>query len=196
MPPPPLAPQRPTIELAGLSPTDLSSDLVSWRFVEHLAKEGLIEATLANWGGSPPGFKHSEGNAVRIGAQVTLRCGTSLLATGVINAVAAHFDAATAPTLSFTAKVARPVSPPAAALALRYGANLLSFSPVEQAGTARRRPPITATGEAGAMPELRAGVPLDVTGLGARWSGSYTVIEATHSFDGQRGHRVAFACVR
>jgi hypothetical protein len=46
------------------------------------------------------------------------------------------------------------------------------------------------------LPALRAGVLLNIHGLGAHWSGNCAVADATHSFNLQQGYRVAFACSR
>jgi hypothetical protein len=187
---------RPAIEIAGLSGAELAADLISLRFVESLTQPGLIAVTLVNWGGSPPAFKYSEASALQAGAQVKLSSGGLLLATGTIASVAPHFNSTVAPTLGFTATVPRPTRAPAPTLALRFGADLLEFNPVLQSPGNACRPAITASGLAGGLPALRAGVSLNIDGLGAHWSGNYAVSEATHSFDAQSGYRVAFACAR
>jgi hypothetical protein len=191
-----LARQRLALEIAGLSGTDLFADLVSVRFVESLTRDGVIVATLTNWGGSPPGFIYSEGTALHLGAMVKLTCGTVTLATATIASVAPHFNAVVAPTLDFTATVHRPAVGRATTLQLAFGVDLLEFNPVLQPASNLNRQPLNATGFAYGLPALRAGVQVNVNGLGAHWSGNYAVTEATHSFDLQHGYRVAFACSR
>jgi hypothetical protein len=192
-----LTPQRLVLEIAGLSAADLFADVVSLRFVESLTRDGVIEATLTNWGGSPPGFKYSEGNAVQVGVQVKLSCGNVMLATGTIASVAPHFNVGVLPTFSFTATVKRlTAGGSGTALQLTYGMDLLEFHPALQPTGNLRRPSIAATGVANGLPALRAGVRLNINGLGSHWSGDYSVTETTHSFEVQHGYRVAFACSR
>jgi hypothetical protein len=192
-----LVAQRLSLEVAGLSAGELLADTISIRYVESLTRDGTLEALLTNWGGSSLGYKYSEGNVLRIGAQVTLSCGDVVLATGTINALAPHFNMDTVPTLAFTAMVRRPVANGSGpAVALQYGANLLEFHPVLQSTGNVRRQSIAATGVASVLPTLRAGVRATITGLGAHWSGAYSVTETTHSFDAQQGYRIAFACSR
>lgn len=192
-----LTSQRPVIAVDGLPAAQLFADVLSIRYAESLAHDGTLEASLTNWGGSPPGYRYSEGGALRIGAQVRLSCGDVVLATGTIIALAPHFNIDAGPTLAFTAMVRHPLAGgPGPAVALQFGANLLEFHPVLQSTGNVRRQSIAATGVAAAQPTLRAGVRANVTGLGTRWSGAYSVTEATHSFDLQRGYRVAFACSR
>lgn len=192
-----LVSQRLSLEVAGLSAGELLADTISIRYTESLTRDGMLEASLTNWGGSPPGYKYSEGSALRIGAQVKLSCGDVVLATGTISALAPHFTMDTGPTLAFTVVVRRPVAAgPGPAVALQYGTNLLEFHPVMQLTGNLRRQSVAATGVVSMLPMLRAGVRANVTGLGTRWSGTYSVTETTHSFDARQGYRVAFACSR
>lgn len=63
-----LTSQRPVIAVDGLPAEPLSADVVSIRYVESLTHDGTLEASLTNWGGSPPGYKYSEGNALQVGS--------------------------------------------------------------------------------------------------------------------------------
>jgi hypothetical protein len=192
-----LTPQRLVLEISGLSAAQSAADVQSLRFVESLTRDGAIEATLINWGGSPSGYTYSEGNAVQVGVQVKLTCGNVTLATGTIASVAPHFNVGVAPTFTFTATVKRPTaSGSGTSLQLVYGMDLLEFHPALQPTGNLRRPSIAATGVASGLPALRAGVRLNINGLGSHWSGDYSVTETTHSFDVQHGYRVAFACSR
>jgi hypothetical protein len=175
-------------------------DIISIRFSENLAQRNSLEVLVNNWDAGSQSYKYSEGNLLRIGAGISLYSKDTVLADGTIAAVAPSFREGSASTLMFTADAKHPPGSShrrklRAALAVGFGRELLEFYPVLRKAANLSRPRIEATGVAVGLPMLIAGAKLKISGVGAIWSGEYSVTETTHTFNpGQFGYRTGFAC--
>jgi hypothetical protein len=185
---------RLSVEIVGSSsPAMLDQDIISIRFSERRSKRCLLEVVLNNWDNGS--YKYSEGNLLRIGTNIRLRSGDVVLAEGKIISLAPSFTDSIAPTLKFTVG-AKPVSRSVQqeGSLLTYGEELLEFHPILSNIAKSSHLKIYATGTTVGMPEIRSGEVIKINGIGAAFSGSYKVKEATHTFDGISGYRTSFDC--
>ena len=196
-----LLPQRLAVDVTGPPVGKLEGDLISIRFIENLTQCELLEVSVNNWDAGSVSYKYSEGNLLHLGAGIRLYSGEVTLAEGTIATLAPHFPEGSPSTLLFTVAPARPVQDPRqpglrTALALTYGRELSEFHPVLRGIPRPAQSRIDATGTVHGMPDLRAGVRVNILGVGTAWSGEYAVTETTHTMDSQSGYRTRFVCSR
>jgi hypothetical protein len=182
---------------------DLNEDIISIQFIENLVGCKLLEVSVNNWGQintSDFGYKYSGGEKdfIYIGASIRLYCGDLDLSVGKITTLAPSFSKDGPPILMFVvnAKCQRSPGRPMA-FNLSYGKGLIEFYPILQKTVNSDGHEIQATGTVLKLaPCLRAGVKLNIKGVGTIFDGVYTVTESKHIFDHTFGYQTRFACVR
>ncbi|WP_216919503.1 hypothetical protein [Synechococcus sp. CCAP 1479/9] len=177
---------------------DITPDLVSVHFCENLKRCKQFDVSVINWGAvgatGAMGIKYvgvqQGSDRIALGATATLQFGGILLSSGKIIRLAPSFPSGANPTLTITVRGAQPrLDMASASFSLSYGAELREFHP--QLALGRNR--IQATGIVDGSPLLRAGVRLQISGLGTTFDGSYAVSETMHQFD-LSGYRTSFLC--
>jgi hypothetical protein len=194
---------HPSIEINGDPSFDLFQDIISIRFSDNLTRIELLEVVVNNWGtiNGGIGFKYNGGtqgdDLVKIGTSIKLYCDTITLAVGTVATLAPSFCTGGPPTLLFSVDANRPhrsVHP--GVFTVSYGMGLREFHPGLHKTLVSGRSRIQATGITAGSPHLRAGVKLDISGVGRIFTGIYSVTESTHTFDDKSGYRTNFACVK
>ncbi len=177
-----------------------------------------FELTFNNWDDERREFKYDESELFELGRKIVLKMGYPgqllTMTTGKIVSLSQEFPAEGGPTLKVSgtggrrrapAPARKPVKP---VHTLTYGRSLIQFTPEvtlarQTAKTpvkGRKRPPssrhkVAATGATIGLPDLRAGVSVQIDGLGSRFNGGYFVTTTTHSIT-SGGYTTSFSCQR
>ena len=202
-----VTPIQPTILLDSHADPSVSASLV--RLVIKLSKSGQVrgDVELNNWGAknNTLGYLYFDDPRFSSGKPVQVRMGQQVLLDGQIAEIDPHYPAGTPPTLSLVVLMYQPAessTPVGPVSRLSYGNELLEFD-VKETWLAERGPALSreirhlsGQGTASFAGHWMPGLKVDLEGLGARYSGAYTLIEVTHTFDKAAGLRTQFAAER
>jgi len=154
---------------------------------------GLMEITLNNWGTSATGvhgYKYSDARQFIPGTRITLQMGcganNAKLGEGRIMAVSPKYLKSGPSTITISAQAAVTSLMKPSQISLVYNANLIEFYPVLKPGV------VEASGLVRDVPELRKGMFVNVTGVGQRFGGSYSISGTLHTWDLSRGYQIQF----
>jgi hypothetical protein len=181
---------RPSLFVEGTIQPAMNADILSSSYDDAT---GLMEITLNNWGTSAtgvPGYKYSDARQFIPGTRITLQMGcganNAKLGEGRIMAVSPKYLKSGPSTITISAQAAVISLMKPSQISLVYNANLIEFYPVLKPGV------VEASGLVRDVPELRKGMFVNVTGVGQRFGGSYSISGTLHTWDLSRGYQIQF----
>ena len=198
---------QPTILLDNHADPSVSASLVRLMIKQSKGGQGRGDLELNNWGtkNNALGYLYFDDPRFSSGKTVQVRVGQQVLLDGQISEIDPHFPAGMPPTLSLVVLMNQPAgssAPVGPVSRLSYGNELFEFG-VKETWLAERGPALSreirylsGQGTASFAGHWMPGLKVDLEGLGARYSGAYTLVEVVHTWDSAAGLRTQFTAER
>ena len=186
---------------------EVLDDVIGLTFGDAIEGSATFALTVNNWDDSRSRFKYADaatfdpGRAIEIRLRVPGAGAIRRLKLGTIASVRQQGTCGLRPTLLVTGgieprrRIGRSKRKP---LELAYAEHLLEFAAelrrsARGLGRARARLEIGATGKSIGTPELKAGVLVEIHGVGKRYGGRYHVTRTTHTIE-DAAYTTSFEC--